>query len=94
MSIARGLRKGRRFATAANRRRRKTTSAAPFSACWAQCQPTPNSFGYIATITPVQDVLRRPEIVERLRAARKNMEGALPVPPPGPDRQQLLELLK
>jgi hypothetical protein len=42
----------------------------------------------------VQDILRRPEIVERLRAARKNMEGAPPIPPPGPDRQQLLELVQ
>jgi 2-polyprenyl-6-methoxyphenol hydroxylase-like FAD-dependent oxidoreductase len=49
---------------------------------------------YIATITPVQEILRRPEVADRLGAALKGLEGAPPMRPPGPDRQQLLDLLK
>jgi 2-polyprenyl-6-methoxyphenol hydroxylase-like FAD-dependent oxidoreductase len=47
---------------------------------------------YISTITPVQTILRRPEVVDRLRAAQ--MQGVSPMRPPGPSRQQLLDLLK
>ena len=48
---------------------------------------------YVGTITPVQDILRRPEVVQRLAAARDVMKG-LPSPPmPGPNRNQLLQIV-
>lgn len=50
---------------------------------------------YIGTITPVQQILRRPEVIERLRNMREAMKDAPPPPrPPGPDRAQLLTLVK
>jgi hypothetical protein len=49
---------------------------------------------YVCTITPVQQIVRRPEIAERLGAAREAIKSAPPPRLPGPDRQQLLELLK
>ena len=48
---------------------------------------------YIATITPVQDILRRPEVTARMHAAREAAKGAPPMRFPGPDREQLLRLL-
>ncbi len=47
---------------------------------------------YLGTITPVQDILRRPEIAERLSVARAAMKAHPPRPFPGPSRQALLEL--
>ena len=49
---------------------------------------------YIATITPVQEIVRRPEVAERIRTTREAVKGAPSPRPPGPDRQQLLDLLK
>jgi hypothetical protein len=49
---------------------------------------------YAATITPIQEIMQRPEVVERIRVARERMKDAPPTMPPGPDRQQLLALLK
>jgi 2-polyprenyl-6-methoxyphenol hydroxylase-like FAD-dependent oxidoreductase len=48
---------------------------------------------YVGTITPVQKILRRPAIVEGLRAAQERMKGEPPMQIPGPNRQQLLELV-
>ena len=48
---------------------------------------------YAGTLTPVQDILERPEVIERIQAVRTAMKGAPPMRFPGPDRQQLLELL-
>ena len=50
---------------------------------------------YVATVTPVQDVLQRPEVQAGMRAMREAMQtgGRLPPPPAGPNRQQLLELV-
>ena len=48
---------------------------------------------YIATITPVQDVLRRPAVVEKLHSARAAMKGAPPMQLPGPNRRELLDLV-
>ncbi len=49
---------------------------------------------YLGTITPVQTILERPEVVQRLAAAREAMKGmAPPAPPPGPSRGQLLQIV-
>jgi 2-polyprenyl-6-methoxyphenol hydroxylase-like FAD-dependent oxidoreductase len=48
---------------------------------------------YIATITPVQQILARPEVAEGIRAARAAMKDAPSRSLPGPDRRQLLDLL-
>lgn len=48
---------------------------------------------YIGTITPVQRILERPAVAEAVHAAREKMKHAPPVQMPGPDRNQLLELM-
>jgi 2-polyprenyl-6-methoxyphenol hydroxylase-like FAD-dependent oxidoreductase len=48
---------------------------------------------YVTTITPVQEILARPEVSARVQAVREAMKGAPSVRFPGPDRQQLLGLL-
>ena len=47
---------------------------------------------YIGTLTPAQEILKRPEVVDRIRAAQEAMKSAPPMPMPGPNRSQLLEL--
>lgn len=49
---------------------------------------------YFGTITPVQEILKRPEVAERISAARAAMKGTPPRTFPGPDRQQLLQLIQ
>jgi 2-polyprenyl-6-methoxyphenol hydroxylase-like FAD-dependent oxidoreductase len=49
---------------------------------------------YVGTVTPAQEVLKRPEVAERLRAVGEGMKGMAPPPMPGPNRRQLLELVK
>jgi 2-polyprenyl-6-methoxyphenol hydroxylase-like FAD-dependent oxidoreductase len=49
---------------------------------------------YIATVTPIQEILRRPEVAERIRVAAERVKDAPQTRPPGPDRQQLLDLLR
>lgn len=48
---------------------------------------------YVATITPVQDILERREIAAGIRDARAAMNGP-PPPMPGPTRAQLLDLMR
>jgi 2-polyprenyl-6-methoxyphenol hydroxylase-like FAD-dependent oxidoreductase len=48
---------------------------------------------YVGTITPIQAILRRPEVNERIEAARVVLKDAPPARLPGPDRKQLLELV-
>jgi hypothetical protein len=48
---------------------------------------------YIATITPVQHILERPEIAAGIRDARAATKGP-PPPMPGPTRTQLLDLMR
>jgi len=48
---------------------------------------------YIGTITPVQDILERPEVGERMTAAREKMKGVPRPQVPGPTREQLLQLV-
>jgi 2-polyprenyl-6-methoxyphenol hydroxylase-like FAD-dependent oxidoreductase len=47
---------------------------------------------YIGTLTPVQDILDRPEIAERIQTVQRAMKDAPPSRLPGPDRRQLLEI--
>ena len=49
---------------------------------------------YVGTITPVQQILARPDVAEGIRAARAAMPAGPPRPLPGPDRQQLLDLVR
>lgn len=49
---------------------------------------------YIGTLTPIQTILARPPVAERLRAAGERMKGAPPRPMPGPNRDQLLEIVR
>jgi 2-polyprenyl-6-methoxyphenol hydroxylase-like FAD-dependent oxidoreductase len=49
---------------------------------------------YIGTITPVQTILQRPEVTERLRAASETLKDAPPVKVPGPTREQLLQIAR
>jgi 2-polyprenyl-6-methoxyphenol hydroxylase-like FAD-dependent oxidoreductase len=48
---------------------------------------------YICTITPIQDVLRRPDVARRVLAATQAMGDVPPMQLPGPNRTQLLELV-
>ena len=48
---------------------------------------------YIGTITPVQQILERPEVAQRMAAAREVMQGRPRPPLPGPNREQLLQLV-
>ena len=50
---------------------------------------------YVGTMTPVQEILERPEVVQRIAAAREamKMKAAPPPPIPGPNRTQLLQLV-
>jgi len=49
---------------------------------------------YIGTITPVQDILRRPAVVQAVAAATEGMKHAPPMRMPGPDRSELLDLTR
>ena len=48
---------------------------------------------YIATLTPIQDILRRPAVAARVRSALAAMASSPPPPMPGPSRAQLLALV-
>jgi 2-polyprenyl-6-methoxyphenol hydroxylase-like FAD-dependent oxidoreductase len=49
---------------------------------------------YIGTVTPIQRILERHEVTKRVQAARERMKDSPPMAVPGPNRQQLLELMK
>ena len=48
---------------------------------------------YVGTITPVQEILRRPDVAERMAAARERMKDVPRGPMPGPSRDELLRLV-
>jgi 2-polyprenyl-6-methoxyphenol hydroxylase-like FAD-dependent oxidoreductase len=48
---------------------------------------------YVGTITPVQKILERPEVAQRMAAAREKMKGVPRPPLPGPTREQLLQMV-
>jgi 2-polyprenyl-6-methoxyphenol hydroxylase-like FAD-dependent oxidoreductase len=47
---------------------------------------------YVGTITPIQQILRRPAVADKLRDAAQVLQSSRPAPMPGPSREQLLEL--
>jgi hypothetical protein len=47
---------------------------------------------YVGTLTPVQRILSRPEIAERIAVARRAMGSSGPPAIPGPTREQLVDL--
>jgi hypothetical protein len=50
---------------------------------------------YLGTITPVQEILERPDVVERLQKASEALKHGPPPPPiPGPSRAELLDILQ
>ncbi len=49
---------------------------------------------YIGTLTPAQEILRRPDVQTKIAAAMQTFRSAGPPPPlPGPNREQLLALI-
>ena len=48
---------------------------------------------YTGTITPVQTILGRPDVVERLNLAKLALKDAPPPVVPGPNRKQLLDIV-
>jgi hypothetical protein len=48
---------------------------------------------YIGTVTPVQTILERPEVQERIRSASDAIKRSPPSRMPGPDRKQLLAII-
>jgi len=48
---------------------------------------------YVGTLTPIQEIVRRPGVTERIHAALEAMRDEPPLVMPGPDRAQLLQLL-
>jgi 2-polyprenyl-6-methoxyphenol hydroxylase-like FAD-dependent oxidoreductase len=48
---------------------------------------------YVGTITPIQQILARPSVRERIQATREAVKKASPPPVPGPTREQLLEIV-
>ena len=49
---------------------------------------------YIGTITPVQTILQRAGVADRIHAVKDAIKHAPPPPMPGPDRARLLELVR
>lgn len=47
---------------------------------------------YVGTITPVQQILERPEVTQRIANAREALKSITRGPLPGPTREQLLQL--
>jgi 2-polyprenyl-6-methoxyphenol hydroxylase-like FAD-dependent oxidoreductase len=52
-----------------------------------------NAMEYVGTLTPVQIILERPEVVQRLARAREALKDVPRPPVPGPDRNQLLRIV-
>jgi len=48
---------------------------------------------YVGTITPVQRILARPDVVQRMATAREALKDKPRPPIPGPTREQLLQLV-
>jgi 2-polyprenyl-6-methoxyphenol hydroxylase-like FAD-dependent oxidoreductase len=48
---------------------------------------------YAGTITPIQTILRRTDVAERMAAAAQTLRGSAPQPTPGPTRAELLAIV-
>ena len=49
---------------------------------------------YIGTVTPIQNILARSQVKQRVQAARERIQSSPPMAIPGPNREPLLELMK
>ena len=47
---------------------------------------------YIGTVTPLQEILERPAVIQRMAAAREALKDRPRPPIPGPTRSQLLQI--
>jgi hypothetical protein len=47
---------------------------------------------YIGTVTPLQEVLERPTVIQRMAAAREALKDRPRPPIPGPTRSKLLQI--
>jgi 2-polyprenyl-6-methoxyphenol hydroxylase-like FAD-dependent oxidoreductase len=65
-----------------------------FSAMGASSDLFRAALEYVGTVTPVQQILQRADVMEGIRVAREAMQNAPRPPIPGPNRQQLLDLLQ
>jgi 2-polyprenyl-6-methoxyphenol hydroxylase-like FAD-dependent oxidoreductase len=50
-------------------------------------------FEYVGTVTPIQSILARPAVVDRIRAVQEAANDSPPITLPGPDRAELLALV-
>jgi hypothetical protein len=48
---------------------------------------------YVGTVTPIQEVLARPGVSDAIRVVRERVKNTPPAAMPGPNRQQLLEII-
>jgi DNA-binding PucR family transcriptional regulator len=48
---------------------------------------------YVATVTPIQEIMRRPQVAERVRVANEALRGSAPPVIPGPTREELPALM-
>ena len=49
---------------------------------------------YIATLTPIEEILRRPHVAQQLQEFKRSSGNVAAPPIPGPDRGALLEILR
>jgi len=84
------LREGREPAPPAHELARR------FGALMASIVASPDLFRdaleYIGTVTPLQEVLERPTVIQRMAAAREALKDRPRPPIPGPTRSQLLQI--
>lgn len=85
------LREGREPAPPANDLARRIGSL--MSSMTANPDLFRDALEYVGTVTPVQKILERPEVLERIAVAREAAKGTSRPPIPGPNRTQLLELV-
>ncbi len=96
--IERALRRCARSSPAELRRRRPTSLPIGIGALFACMSADPDLFRagleYVGTLTPVQEILRRPDVQTKMAAAMQTFRSAGPPPSlPGPNRGQLLALI-
>jgi hypothetical protein len=58
------------------------------------CDTLRAALEYIGTLTPLQEILARPEVEQRLATAMETLSPAQLSEIPGPNRDQLLEIAK
>ena len=48
---------------------------------------------YIGTLTPIQQIVRRPRVAHAVRTAMDALRESAPIEMPGPDRRELLDIV-